>query len=383
VLPEGFRVSAEAAVHTVPIARPLVTEEDCRRVLEVLSSGRLSSGEWVERFETSFAAYVGVPYAVATSSGTAALEVVLEALGVGPGDGVVVPAFTFAATANAVVHQGARPVFVDIDPATFNLDPQAVEEALKRNPRVRGVVAVHLYGLPAAVDSLLEVADRHGVWVVEDAAQAHGAAFRGKRVGSFGVAAVFSFYPTKNMTTGEGGMVTTADAQLARRVRLLVHQGQSGPYLYELVGHNYRMTELAAALGVGQLQHLEERNAARRRNARYLTDRLVDLPGVLPPVEPEGYLHVYHQYTVRAERRDALAEHLRRRGVESRVYYPEPVPHSPPYRQRGYPCGLWPEAERASREVLSLPVHPALGEAELDRVVEAVREFAQDPVPAP
>jgi perosamine synthetase len=162
VLPEGFRVSVEAAVHTVPIARPLVTEEDCRRVLEVLSSGRLSSGEWVERFETSFAAYVGVPYAVATSSGTAALEVVLEALGVGPGDGVVVPAFTFAATANAVVHRGARPVFVDIDPATFNLDPQAVEEALKRNPRVRGVVAVHLYGLPAAVDSLLEVADGTG-----------------------------------------------------------------------------------------------------------------------------------------------------------------------------------------------------------------------------
>ncbi len=376
-------MSVGAPVDTVPIAQPLVTEEDCQRVLEVLVSGRLSSGEWVERFEAAFGAYVGVPHAVATSSGTAALEVLLEALGVGPGDEVVVPAFTFAATANAVVHRGARPVFADIDPLTFNVDPQAVEDVLKARRRVRGVVAVHLYGLPADVNTLVDLSQRYGVWWVEDAAQAHGAAFRGRRVGGFGLAAVFSFYPTKNMTTGEGGMVVTSDPQLARRVRLLVHQGQLEPYRYEVVGHNYRMTDLAAALGWGQLEHLEERNAARRRNAARLTERLRGLPGVRPPVEPPGYWHVYHQYTVRARHRDSLAQHLMRRGVQSRVYYPEPVPHTEPYRKMGYPQGLWPRAEAASREVLSLPVHPGLADAQLERVADAVREFAQQAVAAP
>jgi perosamine synthetase len=376
-------VSAEVQVDVVPIARPVVTEEDRRRVLEVLSSGRLSSGEWVERFEAAFAAYVGVPHAVATSSGTTALEAVLEALGVGPGDEVVVPAFTFAATANAVVHRGARPVFADIDPQTFNVDPGCVEDLLRRHRRVRGVVAVHLYGLPAAVDALVELADRYGVWLVEDAAQAHGAAVRGRRVGSFGVAGVFSFYPTKNMTTGEGGMVVTRDPQLARRVRLLAHQGQEGPYRYELVGHNYRMTNLAAALGLGQLEHLDERNAARRRNASELTRAIQGLPGIQPPAEPDGSVHVYHQYTVRALRRDELSRYLKERGVESRVYYPEPVPHTEPYRRLGYTPGAWPQAERASREVLSLPVHPALRPDELRRVADAVREFARQAVGSP
>lgn len=376
-------MSAEVQVDVVPIARPVVTEEDRRRVLEVLSSGRLSSGEWVERFEAAFAAYVGVPHAVATSSGTTALEAVLEALGVGPGDEVVVPAFTFAATANAVVHRGARPVFADIDPQTFNVDPGCVEDLLRRHRRVRGVVAVHLYGLPAAVDALVELADRYGVWLVEDAAQAHGAAVRGRRVGSFGVAGVFSFYPTKNMTTGEGGMVVTRDPQLARRVRLLVHQGQDGPYRYELVGHNYRMTNLAAALGLGQLEHLDERNAARRRNASELTRAIQGLPGIQPPAEPDGSVHVYHQYTVRALRRDELSRYLKERGVESRVYYPEPVPHTEPYRRLGYTPGAWPQAERASREVLSLPVHPALRPDELRRVADAVREFARQAVGSP
>ncbi len=380
--PDSSRPTS-AGGEVVPIARPVVTEEDCRRVLAVLSSGQLSSGEWVERFEAAFAAYVGVPYAVATSSGTAALEVVLEGLGVGPGDEVVVPAFTFAATANAVVHRGARPVFVDIDPVTFNLDPQAVEDALRRHRNVRGIVAVHLYGLPAAVDVLGELAARYGVWLLEDAAQAHGACLHGRRVGGFGTAGVFSFYPTKNMTTGEGGMVVTRDAQLARRVRLLVHQGQSGPYRYELVGHNYRMTNLAAALGLGQLEHLEARNAQRRRNARVLTEGLRGLPGVLPPAEPEGCVHVYHQYTVRARWRDALAESLRRRGVESRVYYPDPVPHTEPYRRMGYRPGGWPHAERASREVLSLPVHPSLRDGDLARVVDAVRASVQEVVDVP
>ena len=366
-------------METIPIARPILTDEDKRSVLEVLESGQLSHGEWVERFEAAFAAYVGTPHAVATSSGTTALEAVLEALGVGPGDEVVVPAFTFAATSNAVVHRGARPLFVDVDPRTFNLDPQRVEEALRR-PRVRAVVAVHLYGLPADVGALLDLTERRGVWLVEDAAQAHGAAWHGRRVGGFGAAAVFSFYPTKNMTTGEGGMVVTRDPELARRVRLLVHQGQSDPYRYELVGHNYRMTNLSAALGLSQLRSHDERNAARRRNAAFLTEGLRDLPGVEPPEEPADSDHVYHQYTVRVRagqrQRDALQQHLAACGVQTRVYYPEPVPHTGPYRAMELDGGPWPHATQASREVLSLPVHPALREGDLVRIVDAVREFA-------
>ncbi len=366
---------ATPAVETIPIATPILTDEDKRSVLEVLESGQLSHGEWVERFESAFASYVDTPYAVATSSGTTALEAVLEALGLGPGDEVVVPAFTFAATSNAVVHRGARPLFVDVDPRTLNLDPQRVEDALRR-PRVRAVVVVHLYGLPADMGALSELTQRRGAWLVEDAAQAHGAAWQGRRVGGFGVAAIFSFYPTKNMTTGEGGMVVTRDPELARRVRLLVHQGQSAPYRYELVGHNYRMTNLSAALGLSQLRSLDERNATRRRNAAFLTEGLRNLPGLAPPEEPPGCYHVYHQYTVRSRRRDDLREHLRARGIQTRVYYPEPVPHTRPYQAMELDGGPWPNATQASREVLSLPVHPALRESDLVRIVDAVREFA-------
>ncbi len=360
----------------IPIARPVITEEDQARVLEVLASGQLSHGAWVERFEAAFAAYVGARFGIATSSGTTALQVVLEAAGIGPGDRVIVPPFTFVATSNAVVYRGAVPVFADIEPDTFTLDPNGVEDAIRRHRNVRAIVAVHLYGLPARMDALLDLAERYGLLLIEDAAQAHGAEFQGRRVGSFGHAAIFSFYPTKNMTTGEGGMIVTSDEDLARRARLLVHAGaQDGSYDYEVVGYNFRMTNVAAALGLSQLSRLDALNAVRRRNAARLSAALQDLPGIRVPIEPPGMYHVYNQYTIRLRDRDALQAFLASCGIQTRIYYPLPVPATRAYRTVRFEGGPWPETERACREVLSLPVHPSLRPEDLDRIVEAIRTF--------
>jgi dTDP-4-amino-4,6-dideoxygalactose transaminase len=313
---------------------------------------------------------------VATSSGTTALHVALEALEIGRGDAVVTTPLTFVASSNAILYVGARPVFVDVDPATANLDPNRVEDAVRRE-RARAILCVHLYGLPCDLPALAEIAARHGALLVEDCAQAHGAAVHGRRVGTAGDAGVFSFYPTKNMTTGEGGMIVTRREEVARRAAVLVNVGQprTGEYVYERIGYNYRLTEMAAALGLGQLERLEERNAARRRNAARLTAGLQGVDGITPPVEPAGYHHVYNQYTVRvAGDREALIRHLDAAGIGTRVYYPQPVPHSPAYRRLGFD-GSYPHAEALSRQVLSLPVHPALSDGDVDWIVESIRAF--------
>jgi dTDP-4-amino-4,6-dideoxygalactose transaminase len=367
----------------IPIARPLITPEEMSNVQKVLASGALTSGQWVERFEREFADYVGARYAIATSSGTTALEVGLEAAQIGPGDEVIVPPFTFIATSNAVLHRGARPVFVDVDPETYNLDPNQVEDALRANPRVRAILAVHLYGLPARVDLFAEMAARYGVILIEDAAQSHGAALDGRRVGTFGHLSMFSFYPTKNITTGEGGMVMTSDPELARRARLLVHVGvDGGPYNYAMIGYNFRMTNIAAAIGVGQLARLDALNGQRRRNAAALTSMLEGAPGIQTPVTPPGAFHVYNQYTIRSTDRDGLARHLAARDIGSKVYYPTPLPATPPYQALGFgDSGTWPVTERACREVLSIPVHPALSDDDVRRVGDAVRDFTLTRVP--
>jgi dTDP-4-amino-4,6-dideoxygalactose transaminase len=366
------------AAAAIPIARPLIGDEEKRVALEVLSSGVLVAGRRVAEFEQAFAGYLGLPHAVATSSGSTALHVALLALGIGPGDRVVTTPFTFAASSNAVIHAGAQPVFTDVDPATGNLDPAGVEDALRRGG-IKAILVVHLYGLPAAMPAFRELADRYGVLLIEDCAQAHGAAVGGRKVGSFGDAAIFSFYPTKNMTTGEGGMVVTADRDAAGRARLLVDPRGDEEYAYEVVGFNYRMTEIAGAIGLVQLAGLEGRNERRREHARSLTRGLQDLPWLHTPVEPAGYRHVYQQYTVRVPRhRDALARHLAASGVGCRVYYPRPVPHTAAYRRLGF-GGTYPCAERLAAEVLSLPVHPGLSRDDLDAVVAGVRAFAGGP----
>lgn len=363
----------------IPIARPVISENEKRRVLAVLDSGMLVAGAQVRAFEAAFAAYLGVEHAVATSSGTTALQVALEALRIGPGDRVVTTPFTFVATSNAILHAGAVPVFVDVDPVTYSLDPGAVEQAARDG--ARALLCVHLYGLPCDLGPLLEIRKRHGILLIEDCAQAHGAKYREQKVGTFGDAAIFSFYPSKNMTTGEGGMVVTGDAETAHRARLLVNVGQNGSteYVYEAIGYNYRMTDIAAALGLGQLERLDDLNAARRAHARQLTEAFTGLPWLTPPAEPAGHLHVYNQYTIRASRgRDALARHLTAAGIGHRVYYPSLIPDAPAYVRLGF-GGDYPVAAALTREVLSLPVHPALEDGDLVRIVEAVSDFSPGP----
>lgn len=363
----------------IPIARPLITEDEKRRVMDVLDSGRLVAGAQVKEFEHSFAAYLGARAAVATSSGTTALQVALEALGIGRGDAVVTTPFTFVATSNAILHAGARPVFVDADPRTYNLDPQAVEDAMKRE-KARAILCVHLYGLPADLGRLGEIARRYGALLIEDCAQAHGAQYDGRKVGTLGDAAIFSFYPSKNMTTGEGGMIIAPDEAIERAARLLVNVGQdgTGEYVYEVIGYNYRMTDMAAALGLGQLEHLDEHNQRRRAHAARLTQGLRRVSWMMTPVEPPRTFHAYNQYTVRVpEHRDRFVRYLNSAGIGSRVYYPHLVPHSPAYRRLGF-GGDFPVAETLAKEVVSLPVHPALTEEDLTRIIDTVVRFPWD-----
>jgi dTDP-4-amino-4,6-dideoxygalactose transaminase len=365
-----------ASRQLIPIAKPLISDDEKRRVLDVLDSGHLVAGRWVSEFERAFSAYVGAGHGIATSSGTTALAVALEVAGIGAGARVITTPFSFGATANTILHRGAHPVFADIDPRTYNLDPAAVEDILRRVPGVTALLVVHLYGLPCRMDALGRLAREHGLVLLEDAAQAHGAAFAGRRVGTFGAAAAFSFYPSKNLTTGEGGMIVTDDPHLAGRARLLVNGGQAEQYVYEAAGYNYRMTEIAGALGVGQLAHLEERNAQRRQNAARLSAGLADLDWLVLPEEPRECLHVYHQYTVRVPRvRERLRRYLESEGIGTRIYYPVPIHRTPFYQRHGYQESHCREAERAAAEVLSIPVHPALTEMEVDRVIQVIRRF--------
>jgi perosamine synthetase len=352
----------------IRISQPLLGQEEEQAVLAVLRSGQLAQGPLVRRFEETFARYIGVREAVAVSSGTAALQIALLAHGIGPGDEVVTTPFTFVATANAVLTTGARPVFADVSEEDFNLDPARAEESI--GERTRALLPVHLYGQPADMQALSVLAHSRGLALIEDAAQAAGATFAGRKVGSFGTGC-FSFYATKNMTTGEGGMITTDDPDLAERARLLRSHGQRRRYVSETLGYNLRLTEVAAALGLAQLGKLEAFNEHRRANARYLTERL---PEMTTPRELPGRYHVYHQYTVRVPKgRDALLRHLDERGIEAAVFYPLPVHRQPLYRRMGYRERL-PVAERLTREALSLPVHPGLSREDLDAVASAVSE---------
>lgn len=354
----------------IPAARPLIGDEEREAVDRVMRSGMLAQGPEVAAFEAEFAAVVGGANCVAVNSGTSALHLALVALGLGEGDEVLVPSFTFAASANSIRLAGATPVFVDIDPATFCMDPKAAAAAL--TSRTRAVMPVHLYGHPADMGPIMALAQEHDLDVIEDAAQAHAAALNGTPVGAFGVAACFSFYPTKNMTSGEGGMVATSRDDITRMLRLLRNQGMEKRYENEVVGFNTRMTDLHAAIGRVQLTKLAGWTAQRQANARFFDENLRGV--VVPPVAAEA-VHVYHQYTIRVRDhdRDAFAAQLMESGVGSGVYYPIPVHRLPSFTQT---IDL-PETERAAAEVLSLPVHPALSEGDLSRIVEAVNKAAQ------
>ncbi|MEW2384535.1 DegT/DnrJ/EryC1/StrS family aminotransferase [Micromonospora sp. NPDC047707] len=352
----------------IPPARPVIGEAEIEAAVRVLRSGMVVQGPEVAAFEQEFGDLVAGRHCVAVNSGTSALQLTLMALGFGPGDEVVVPSFSFAASANAVRLVGATPVFVDIEPGSFCLDPSAVEAAI--TPRTVAIMPVHLYGHPAAMDRIMAIAERHGLAVVEDAAQAHGAALGGRPVGAFGTAGCFSFYPTKNMHSLEGGMITTADAGLARTLRLLRNQGMEQRYANEIVGANMRMTDVAAAIGRVQLRQLPEWTAQRQANAKFLDSKITGM--VTPPVA-DGAVHVYHQYTVRVRGdRDAAQKRLTELGIGNAVYYPTPIHRLLPYLDENGKPGPWdlPETERAAAEVVSLPVHPSLNQDDLERIAE-------------
>ncbi len=361
----------------IPIAKPLLGAEEFEAVKRVMESGILAHGPEVEAFEKEFAEYIGVKHAVAVANGTAALDIALKAIGIGPGDEVITTPFTFIATSNAILFQGAKPVFADIDPETYNLDPDNVLE--KITSKTKAIIVVHLYGHPADTKAFKEIAEDYKLYLVEDSAQAHGAEYNGVKVGSIGDVGAFSFYPTKNMTTGEGGMITTNNDEIARKARLLRNHGQSEKYLHVILVYNLRMTSIAAAIGRVQLKKLEEFNEKRRSNAEKLTKGIKSIKGLNPPVEKPYAKHVYHQYVVWVGEeypltRDELRKHLLKKGIGAAIHYPRPVFQQPLYKKLGYPQNICPNSINASKHVLSLPVHPALSSEDIEYILDALKE---------
>ena len=354
----------------IPIARPDLGQEEIDAVAEVIRSGIVAQGPRVKELEAAWSDYCGVKHTVAVANGTLALMATFSCLGIGPGDEVITVAHTFAATANAILSTGAMPVFVDIEPDTYLIDAKRIEAAI--TSRTRAIVPVHLYGLVADMDMIQAIADRHGLAVVEDACQAHGATFRGRRAGSFGHG-TFSLYATKNMTTGEGGFITTNDDDLADRLRLHRNQGMRARYQFEALGFNYRMTDLNAAIGLVQLAKLERNTARRRAIAAAYDAAFADLP-VRTPVVPDGRTHVYHQYILEVgPARDAIIAAVKDGGVGADIYYPIPVHRQAYIQERGLHADL-PVTDLAAERTIALPMFPGMVDDDRATVIRVVRE---------
>jgi dTDP-4-amino-4,6-dideoxygalactose transaminase len=365
----------------IPIARPDLGPEEIAAVTEVIESGMIAQGRKVAELERQWAELVGVKHAIAMGNGTLALMSIFSGIGLGPGDEVITVSHTFAATANAILFTGATPVFVDIEPDTYLIDAKKIEAAI--TPRTRAICPVHLFGLVADMDMIRAIADRHGLIVVEDACQAHGATFRGRMAGSFGHGA-FSLYATKNMTTAEGGFVTTDDDKLADWLRLYRNQGMRTRYQFEMLGFNFRLTDIAAAIGLVQLAKLERNTARRRAIAERYDEFFAGLP-VRLPLTPDGRTHVFHQYTVEVgAERDAIVAELREAGVGADIYYPLPVHRQEYIMERGLHADL-PITDAAAARTLALPMYPGLSDTEqrevIDAVVAAVSRHADPTIP--
>lgn len=353
----------------IPVARPDIDDAEIEAVSDVLRSGMLAGGKKVAQLEERWAEFIGVRHAIAVSNGTVAEMCIFAGLGLGPGDEVITVGHTFNATVSSILYTGATPVFVDIDPETYDIDPDRVAAAI--TPRTKAICPVHLFGLPADMDPLMELAERHSLAMVEDACQAHGAEYRGRRVGSFGHGA-FSLYGTKNMTTGEGGLITTDDDALADWIRLYRNQGMRERYHHEILGYNFRLTDIAAAIGLCQLDKLE-RNTARRQAIAARYDAAFEGLPVLMPHVPADRTHVYHQYTLDVgPSRDAIVTDLADAGVSTGIYYPIPVHRQPYVVERGIVADL-PVTDRAAARTLSLPMFPGLSDDDQSTVIEAVR----------
>ena len=353
----------------IPIAKPIIGRDVRKAVNRVLRSAVLTQGPEVLAFENEFSYLVNERECVAVNSGTSALHIALLSLGIGAGDEVIIPSFTFAATANSVALSGATPVFVDIDLDTYNIDPGLIESAI--TPRTKAIQVVHLYGLPADMNRIVEIARKNKLLLLEDAAQAHTASINGQPVGTFGDAAAFSFYPTKNMTSGEGGMIVFKDKAQARLAKLYRNQGMEKRYQNEIVGFNLRMTDIHAAIGRAQLKHLLKWTKKRQDNAMALSKQLEN---VATPIVPIGFSHVFHQYTIRVSKtRDIFAEKLTQSGIGNSVYYPTPVHKLPAFSSS---ISL-PQTQIAAESVLSLPVHPSLSKGDLRRIAATVNELTK------
>ncbi len=339
-------------------------------IQDVLDRGDFILGHDVTKLEEEFAAYCGTKYAVGVDNGLSALELSLRAFGIGSGDEVIVPAHTFTATAAAVSFSGAKPVFVDIDPETLNLDVEKIEEAI--TSRTKAILPVHLYGLPVDMNVILGIAEKYNLIVVEDACQGHGANYKGQRVGSLGNAAGFSFYPTKNLgACGDGGMVTTNDAKAAETIRALRNCGQTAKNVHELSPFNRRLDNLQAAILRVKLHYLDQWIESRRKLAA-LYNKLLAGSEVVIPIEPPGYRHVYHLYVIRSKNRDALQAYLKERGIGTAIHYPNPVHLQPFYIKSEDKRGQFPIAEKACTEILSLPMYPELTEEQVESVVSEI-----------
>ena len=353
----------------IPVAKPEIGMAERRAVDRVMRSGLLAQGSEVSNFEKEFSKFVQDRECVAVNSGTSALHVALLSLGIGKGDEVIVPSFTFAATANSVALTGATPIFVDIDPKTFCIDPIEIVKAI--TPKTKAIQVVHLYGLAAEMPAIIKIAKKYKLLVIEDAAQAHLASIDGKPVGTFGDAAAFSFYPTKNMTSGEGGMIVFKDSSAARSARLYRNQGMEKRYENELVGFNLRMTDIHAAIGRVQLSKLKNKTQRRQENASFLSENISDTVAV--PWAPKGYSHVFHQYTIKVQGdRESFASELTKLGIGTGVYYPIPVHELPAFGKRKN----LPNTSLTCKQVLSLPVHPALSKRDLKTIVAAVNKVS-------
>jgi perosamine synthetase len=362
----------------ITIAKPSFDEKEFENIKAVLNSGMLAQGKFVEDFENAFAQYIGVNYAVATNSGTSALHTALAALGIQPDDEVITTDFSFVASASCILMQGAIPVFCDIDPKTYNISPKLIEN--KISDRTTTILPVHLYGQPCDMDQIMKIAEEYNLFVLEDACQAHGAVYKGKKVGAIGDVGVFSFYPTKNMTTSEGGMITTNDAGIAERVKVFRNQGQSKQYLHESLGYNYRMTNIAAAIGLPQLERLEAGNKKRKENAAFLTKELMKIKGIIPPYVAVQMNHVFHQYTIRIEKeypvsRSKLTEILKEKGIGFGIHYPRPIHKQPMFEHLGYTDASvnCPVSSEMSEKVLSLPVHPGVSQKDLEYITNTIK----------
>ncbi len=359
----------------IPISRPMIDDDEIKAVEEVLRSGYIVQHKKTKEFEEKFASYIGTRHGIATSSGTTALMIALESLGIKQGDEVITTAFTFAATGNSILYVGAKPVFVDVDPKTFNIDPDSIEE--KITEKTKAIMPVHLYGQPCEMKKIQKICHDNGLLLVEDAAQAHGAEYEGKKAGSFGDASCFSFYATKNLVTAEGGMIMTNSGEISDKSRIIRDHGQSERYIHQLLSYNFRMTDINAAMGLVQLKKLDMLNEKRAENASYFTEKLKGLDWLETPFVSENVVHSWHQYTLKVleGKRDNFLEYMNKNGIHCIIYYPLPLYLQPFYKSIGFEEGLCPISERIAKDVVSIPVGPHLTESDKEKIVDSVKNY--------